>query len=137
MPIGTKQTVIFPDDDFKAWSRALNNAPLVPQDFEITIKMARTGDFLFVDPPYTVHHNLNGFVKYNQNIFAWEDQVRLRNVLSRAVDRGVKFAKTNADHESVRELYNGIGEHIQLSRYSVIAGNSSYRSQSTELLITK
>ena len=103
----------------------------------MTIEMAQTGDFLFVDPPYTVRHNMNGFVKYNQNIFAWEDQIRLRNVLSRAVDRGVKFAMTNADHESVRELYNGFGEHIQLGRYSVIAGDSSHRSQSTELLITK
>ena len=137
VPIGTKQTVIFPDDDFKAWSRALKNATLVQQDFEMTIEMAQTGDFLFVDPPYTVRHNMNGFVKYNQNIFAWEDQIRLRNVLSRAVDRGVKFAMTNADHESVRELYNGFGEHIQLGRYSVIAGDSSHRSQSTELLITK
>ena len=137
VPIGTKQTVIFPDDDFKAWSRVLKNATLVQQDFEITIEMARIGDFLFVDPPYTVRHNMNGFVKYNQNIFAWEDQIRLRNVLSCAVDRGVKFAMTNADHESVRELYNGFGEHIQLGRYSAIAGNSSHRSQSTELLITK
>ena len=80
---------------------------------------------------------MNGFVKYNQNIFAWEDQIRLRDTLSRAVDRGVKFAMTNADHESVRDLYTGFGQPTQLARHSVIAGDSSYRSQSTELLITK
>ena len=137
VPIGTKQTVIFPDDDFEAWSRALEGTTLVQQDFEKTIETAQRGDFLFVDPPYTVRHNTNGFVKYNQDIFAWEDQVRLREVLDRAAGRGARFAMTNADHKSVRELYNGFGKPIQLGRYSVIAGNSSYRSQSTELLITK
>ena len=136
VPIGTKQTVIFPDDDFEAWSKALKSTTILNQDFEVTINAARTGDFLFVDPPYTVRHNLNGFVKYNQKIFAWEDQIRLRDALDRAVERGVKFAMTNADHECVRELYNGFGEHIRLSRYSVIAGNSTHRSQSTELLIS-
>ena len=137
VPLGTKQTVIFPDDDFEAWSEALAGTTLVQQDFEIAIDTARRGDFLFIDPPYTVRHNMNGFVRYNQNIFAWSDQIRLRNALGRAVDRGVQFAMTNADHKSVRALYNGFGQHTQLARNSLIAGNLSYRSLSTELLIAK
>ena len=137
VPIGTKQMVIFPDDDFEAWSKALKGTTLVQQDFEIAIDAAERGDFLFIDPPYTVRHNMNGFVRYNQHIFAWGDQIRLRDALGRAVDRGVKFAMTNADHKSVRGLYNGFGQHTQLARSSVIAGNSSYRSLSTELLIAK
>ena len=44
---------------------------------------------------------------------------------------------TNADHESMRALYTSFGQHTQLARHGVIAGDSSYRSQSTELLITK
>ncbi len=137
VPIGTKQTVIFPDDDFQAWSKALEGATLIQQDFEIAIDAARRGDFLFIDPPYTVRHNMNGFVRYNQHIFAWSDQIRLRDALSRAVDRGAKFAMTNADHKSVRELYRGFGQHTHIARYSVIAGNSFYRSPATELLIAK
>ncbi len=137
VPIGTKQKVIFPDDDFEAWSKALEGTTLVQQDFEIAIDTARRGDFLFIDPPYTVRHNMNGFVRYNQDIFAWGDQIRLRDALGRAVNRGARFAMTNADHKSVRGLYIGFGQHTQLSRSSVIAGNSFYRSLSTELLITK
>lgn len=136
VPIGTKQTVIFPNEDFKAWSKALKNATLVHQDFEATIDAAQEGDFLFVDPPYTVRHNLNGFVKYNQKIFAWEDQIRLYEALRCAVSRGVNFAMTNADHESVRVLYKDFGQHTQLERHSVIAGQASHRSRSTELLVT-
>ena len=136
VPIGTKNTVIFDADDFSAWSDALRHAKLIHQDFEDAIDDTRSGDFVFVDPPYTVRHNMNGFVKYNQNIFAWEDQVRLREALDRASCRGVSYAMTNADHESVRELYAGFGKHVQLARNSVIAGSAQHRSKSTELLVT-
>ena len=135
VPIGTKQKVIFDTDDFNAWSKALKCAKLVHQDFEETLDATETGDFVFVDPPYTVRHNLNGFAKYNQNIFAWDDQIRLRQALERALIRGVSFAMTNADHKSVRDLYKGFGRHVQLDRHSIIAGSSIHRSRCTELLI--
>jgi len=135
VPIGTKQTVIFDTDDFGEWSSALQGTQIVNRDFEETINEAKPGDFLFVDPPYTVRHNMNGFVKYNQNIFAWEDQIRLRDALKRASRRGVSFAMTNADHESIRELYAGFGEHKKLWRQSVIAGKSAHRGKSSELLV--
>lgn len=136
VPIGTKQTVVFENDDFAAWSRALATCKIECRDFEAVIDEADHGDFVFVDPPYTVRHNMNGFVKYNQNIFAWEDQIRLRNSLGRAVGRGAAFAMTNADHESIRDLYRGFGRHRSIGRHSVIAGKSTHRGRSTELLVT-
>ncbi|KRA47182.1 DNA adenine methylase [Devosia sp. Root635] len=136
VPIGTKQIVVSSADDFPAWSEALGSATLVHSDFEKTIDAATDGDFIFADPPYTVRHNMNGFVKYNQNIFAWKDQVRLRDALKRAAERGASFAITNADHESIRELYKDFGHHSQLGRHSVIAASSVHRAPSTELLIT-
>lgn len=136
VPIGTKQTVIFDTDDFIGWSKALQGARIVHQDFEVAIDEAEEGDLVFVDPPYTVRHNMNGFVKYNQSIFSWCDQLRLRKALQRASERGVYFVMTNANHGSIRELYAGFGEHRSLGRHSVIAGNSAHRAYSTELLIT-
>lgn len=136
VPIGTKENVLFPNDNFEEWSKALTSTEIFHQDFEATIDQAKEGDFVFVDPPYTVRHNMNGFVKYNQNIFAWDDQIRLRDALERAASRGTKFAMTNADHESIRDLYDGFGMQSQLGRHSVIAGNPNHRSHSTELLIT-
>ena len=136
VPIGTKQTVIFEADNFPEWSNALQGTRLECRDFEEAIDEAQSGDFVFLDPPYTVRHNMNGFVKYNQNIFAWDDQVRLRDALRLASERGASFALTNADHESIRDLYAGFGQHQQLTRYSVIAAKSIYRARATELLIT-
>lgn len=135
VPVGTKETVLFPNDDFLGWSNALRQATLLSQDFEKTIASAKSGDFLFVDPPYTVRHNMNGFVKYNQTIFAWKDQVRLRDALRDARKRDVSFVLTNADHESITDLYKDFDEPRKLYRHSVIAGKAEFRSRSSELLI--
>lgn len=135
VPIGTKQTVMLGNDDFSAWSEALKGVRLECLDFEAAIDEAGTGDFLFVDPPYSVRHNANGFVKYSQKIFAWKDQFRLCDSLKRAVERGASFAMTNADHESIIDLYSEF-ERRQLQRHSVIAGQPNYRARSTELLVT-
>ena len=71
---------------------------LVAGDFEPLIDRAQKGDFLFCDPPYTVRHNDNGFVKYNEVLFSWADQERLAAALLRAARRGVKIICTNANH---------------------------------------
>lgn len=136
VPIGTKNTVIFPTDDFLGWSTSLKRASLTVEDFEPIIDSAHPEDFLFVDPPYAVKKDLSGFLKYNNKTFGWEDQLRLREALSRAHARGVQFAMTNAYHQSILDLYKDFENKEKLQRYSVIAGNPKGRFRSNELLIT-
>ena len=94
VPIGTKKNVILDSDDFESVSNVLQNAELCATDFQTVIDAAQKDDFVFIDPPYTVKHNLNGFVKYNEHIFSWDDQVRLRDCIDNAVARGVKVLLT-------------------------------------------
>jgi DNA adenine methylase len=136
VPIGTKSAVVMPDDDFVAVSKLLKAADLACCDFEYSIDQAEEGDFLFVDPPYTVKHNMNGFVKYNENIFTWADQVRLRDAVARAVERGAAVVVTNADHASVLELYEGVAEYKKMPRSSVLAGPADRRGKTTEALFS-
>jgi DNA adenine methylase len=135
VPIGTKTQVVLPTDNFDLISKRLSNVELACVDFEETIDQAGSGDFVFVDPPYTVKHNLNGFIKYNQKIFSWEDQVRLRDAIVRAVNRGAKVMITNANHQSVRELYQDIGEQKALARSSVLAASANFRANVDELMV--
>ena len=136
VPIGTKSTVLFEDDDFDAVSSALKSAQIKCADFEGVVDSTVKGDFLFLDPPYTVQHNYNGFLKYNEKIFSWDDQVRLRDAVSRAVNRGVAVVLTNADHSSILELYDGICEYQRVKRASVLAASSTNRGFTTEALFT-
>lgn len=135
VPIGTKQNVLLNTDDFETTANILQGADLRNSDFQETIDEAQKDDFVFIDPPYTVKHNMNGFVKYNEQIFSWEDQLRLRNCIKSATDRGVQVLLTNADHPSIRELYEGIGEMISLDRLSVISGKANARGRYSELIV--
>ena len=135
VPIGTKSKVIDESESFSDISEALSKAEIRHCDFEETIDRAVSGDFVFVDPPYTVKHNLNGFLKYNEKIFSWDDQVRLRDAIVRASKRGAKVLITNAAHTSVVELYEGVGELRFVKRSSVLAGKSSARGSIEELLV--
>lgn len=135
VPIGTKDKVLFDDDDFLRASEILSRADIRHSDFEAVVDEAVEGDLLFLDPPYTVAHNMNGFVKYNEKIFSWNDQIRLRDSVLRAIERGAMVILTNADHESVREIYDGIGWGCSVERPSIISGKSEGRCGVTEFLM--
>lgn len=136
VPKGNKTKVILPDDDFSGWSSLLKSAEICHSDFEVSIDKAMTGDVIFADPPYTVQHNTNGFIKYNENLFAWSDQIRLSNALARAADRGARVFSTNANHSSLSNLYTKRWYKFELSRSSVIAGKAVARNKTSELLIS-
>ncbi|MHA6638744.1 DNA adenine methylase [Stutzerimonas frequens] len=136
VPVGTKTNVILDTDNFKALSNRLNNTDFIACDFEQTIDKAGEGDLIFADPPYTVKHNLNGFIKYNEKIFSWDDQERLSLALKRASNRGSLVISTNAYHPAVKELYSGEFNLLALNRSSVIAASSSFRGVYEELLVT-
>jgi DNA adenine methylase len=106
VPKGTKDNVIFPDDNFPAISAALQGVNMYVQDFAETIRSAQQGDFVFVDPPYTVQHNNNNFIKYNEKLFTWADQERLSEGLALACKRGALVLLTNADNKCIRKLYS-------------------------------
>ena len=135
VPLGTKTNVTLPTDDFALMSRVLARVEIVQQDFEATMNAAEAGDFVFVDPPYTVKHNLNGFLKYNDKIFSWSDQLRLRDAVRRAAARGAMTLVTNANHHSIREIYSGLGHQEVIERASVLSGNALHRVRTEELAI--
>lgn len=136
VPIGTKTKVAFETDHFLEVASLLASADIRSGDFEQYVDRACEGDLLFLDPPYTANHNLNGFLKYNEKIFSWSDQVRLRNAALRAADRGAYVMVTNADHPSVRELYEKPFSFVEVRRASVLAAKAVARKRTTEALFT-
>jgi len=134
VPIGTKSSVIFETDDFPAISNLLRKTEIFARDFEEIIDTTRKADFVFVDPPYTVQHNNNNFIKYNENIFSWDDQIRLKESLMRAKRRGVQIVITNADASSIKELYGELGSYHKLIRASRLSGDPTKRGSTTEAM---
>lgn len=135
VPIGTKKNAILGTDNFYVIAKLLNNSKIISTDFQKVIDEAEKNDFLFVDPPYTVKHKNNGFLKYNEILFKWEDQIRLHHSLLRANKRKVKIFLTNACHESIIDLYKNNFDINIVHRKSIISGKTCFRKDCEELII--
>jgi DNA adenine methylase len=136
VPIGTKQKVLLDSDDFCRVSDLLKGASLITSDFEPIISRAHAGDLIFADPPYVTAHSQNGFLKYNEKLFSWDDQLRLVSCLRTAMKNGTHILATNADTPAIRKLYEGSFAVRTASRSSVIAASSARRGIRNELVIT-
>jgi len=137
VPRGTKEKVILPSDDFEKVSALLKNTDLASCDFADTIDRAKNGDFLYIDPPYTVRHNNNNFLKYNERIFSWADQKRLADCLAKAAKRGACIFISNADHPCIHELYQAdYWQRMTVTRFSRLASSSKHRKGTTEAVIS-
>jgi DNA adenine methylase len=134
VPYGRKTHLeSFDEEAIHRTSLALSGAEILAGDFESLTARASSGDLVYFDPPYTVAHANNGFVKYNERIFSWSDQVRLAAHAEAIANRGCTVIVSNADHESVRQLYRGAYTET-IERYSVISASKDHRRLITECL---
>ncbi len=114
-------------------SSALRSAVILAGDFQEISGEALKGDVLYFDPPYTVAHATNGFIKYNERIFSWQDQQRLATHARDLANRGCRVIVSNADHPSLHALYRDFQCHV-VERPSIIAAASQHRHQVTECI---
>jgi DNA adenine methylase len=133
VPYGFKSyETLFDFDNLRKVSTLLGGTEIVNKDFQKSLAEISSNDFVFLDPPYTVAHGNNGFIKYNQRIFKWSDQERLASSISRIVEKGANYVLTNAAHPSIEELFGQYGVRENVSRYSVIGGRKTSRGLKNE-----
>lgn len=117
----------------RAASHVLQRVELVVCDFERTLRRSKLGDFVYVDPPYTVKHEENGFRRYNEALFSWEDQERLARAARMAAARGARVVVSNARHSLIRQLYSDFTE-VKVERSSRLAADVEARTTVKESL---
>jgi DNA adenine methylase len=137
VPYGhNKFVTIYERDNLFAASKALINASIKCQDFEKCLVNIEKGDLVFLDPPYTVAHNNNGFLEYNQKIFTWNDQKRLADFVNEIKNKKAYFLLTNGVHKCIVKLYGKLGKRYELDRYSTITSRIGKRKKISEYLFT-
>ncbi len=123
------------EDALKSYAEALARVEIKSGDFEDGVEGATAGDFVYLDPPYTVTHSNNGFVRYNDRIFSWRDQERLASV-AHSLDRaGCAVVVSNAAHPSIADLYPSFNATL-VSRASVMAASAVSRGRIQELVFS-
>jgi len=123
-------------DNLTLISLLLQDAVIEHKDFVSVLDNIQENDLIFLDPPYTVAHQNNGFIEYNQNIFKWEDQIRLSEMLEEIKKRKAYFILTNAAHQSILNLFSKSGKHIVVERLSAIGGKGAKRQLINEFIFT-
>lgn len=136
VPYGHRTKQFLDPDGLRSASVALRTCELRSCDFMETLGNIRSGDLVFLDPPYTVSHNKNGFIKYNQALFSLEDQYRLSAYIDAIKNIGAYYILTNAAHEKIVEIFDKGDARQELQRASLIGGKKAKRGSVKELLFT-
>lgn len=117
-------------------SQSLKKCFFSVMDFKKVVLKASKNDFIFFDPPYTVAHENNGFIQYNQSLFSWDNQIELSKLLLKVKEKEANFILTNACHASIEDIYNDKGNKTILTRSSTIGGIGANRTRYNELIYT-
>jgi len=131
---GRSLDVLWRDHLIANASRVLRDMKIETSDYAHIFDRAGRGDVIFADPTYTVAHDNNGFVRYNERNFSWRDQEQLAILARRAAARGVCVVITNAAHSAVRDLYP-TAEIRTVARHSCVARSSESRRRVDEFVI--
>jgi len=137
VPFGFKTyKTLFDFDNLIKLSQMFQNTFFNSCDFENILEDIKKNDLVFLDPPYTVAHENNGFIKYNQKIFAWEDQIRLAAFIEKLKSKKAFYIMTNAAHNNIDNLFQDIGKKHKLKRFSVVGGKGAKREEISEYIFT-
>ena len=94
----------------KECSDLFSSSVLYVQGWKKSLKKAKKGDLVYVDPPYMpIRIDNTTFTDYFTDGFTIDDQIDLANSLAIAAKRGVRIIASNHDTEgnpNVREIYN-------------------------------
>lgn len=137
VPMGNKTNFLYDIDMFDTYSKALKYTDIYVEHYSKIIKKIRKNDFIFIDPPYTILHNQNSFIKYNEKLFSWSDQEQLLKDLCAARNKGAIVFAANANFPPLKAMYEQQNFYTKIiSRPCVISGKPEGRKKQEELLIT-
>lgn len=136
VPYGKKDNFIFNYSSIERAGIALAKARLTTCSFEATLDEIHEGELVFLDPPYTVAHNNNGFIEYNKKLFSLEDQYKLKRYIQAVDSLGAFYLLTNAAHPTIEQIFRDCGSIITFNRASNLGGKQAKRGLVSEFIIT-
>jgi DNA adenine methylase len=115
-----------------------NKVKLLNEDFRKTLSRVKSGDFIYVDPPYApLDDALSTFTSYTSKGFSLKDLMDLKVCLDEATDRGATWVLSNVRSEATSDMFPTKRYRVQELQVSrPINSKSSGRGTVTEILVT-
>lgn len=106
VPYGKRSGEFLDPEQLRDSSEFLQNTKILHADYLSVLKeYARTGDFVFLDPPYYPVGKYSDFKRYTKEFFYHDNHVALKEEFDRLVELGCNVLLTNSDHPVILELY--------------------------------
>lgn len=114
-----KNPKILDEDSLLVASCLLSDTTIICGDYKDVLReQARSGDFIFLDPPYLPVSAYADFKRYTKEQFYEEDHMELADEVKRLHELGCHVILTNSNHPLVHEQYSLFPtEVIQTKRY--------------------
>lgn len=123
-------------ENLRACSRVLQGVDVSCYDFVDAVGPAKSGDFVYFDPPYVPLNATSSFTAYQADGFGPDAQCRLRDLAEELVERGVHVLLSNSSAPLVRDLYSGPGfEIVEVDATRAVNCRTDRRGAVKELLI--
>ena len=87
-------------------SNYLKHVDIHNEDFEVSLRNAKKGDFIFIDSPYAPL-NSTSFDAYTKDKFDRKSHIRLLKVFKELDKKGCYLMLTNHNTDFIRSLYDG------------------------------
>jgi len=136
VPVGRyTRPAIYDPKGLRAASEVLQRAELRTCHFAESLDDAASGDFVYLDPPYTPLSSTADFTSYTADGFNVDDQRQLASLFRALANRGCHVMLSNHDTPFIRELYDGFDiATVKCNR--AINSKASSRGDVSEVLIT-
>lgn len=134
-----KNPNIVNEEVLRADSKFLNKSTIkiLKGDFEHSVKNAKKGDFIYLDPPYApLVEDTHNFVGYTLNGFGYEEQLRLRDLFIKLDKKGCYVMLSNSSSKIIHELYKDYAETTEIvGATRMVNSKASGRGKVDEVLI--
>ena len=135
VPYGHRAKDFVQEDLLRAASNKLQGTYVRAHEFDSKHHFIKEGDLIFLDPPYTITHNNNGFIKYNKKLFSLDDQHRLAGFIEKIIRKDAYYILTNAAHSEIKKIFKA-NQPIKVSRVSRVGGAYAPRGKYSEFIFT-
>ena len=106
IPFAKKERVNLPSyEHLQACKAILDGADILQTGFESIIDRAKSGDFVYFDPPYVPLTKTSSFTSYQAGGFSLSDHEQLAQTMSTLDDMRVKVLLSNSDTPEVRKIF--------------------------------
>lgn len=135
VPRGTRTGALPGRDELMLASVALRAAKIQACDFESTLRQARMGDFVYIDPPYFTRLGIKPGEYGYGSLGGLADLDRLIEALRSLSSRGVRYLLSYSHSRTlIRALQPEWVGYVRVNR--TVAAGPVHRKESRELLIT-